>query len=124
MPPKMDDKAWHQIFGELRLKYANLLPEKIEALDKAWEEARETNFPPGKLLVLEKLIHGFGGAGTSYGFADISATAQEAEGYIEPFARSQSTWTEATEKELKRRMDRLEDSMRAGMKEFDIKPAA
>ncbi|MDD9892789.1 MAG: diguanylate cyclase [Gammaproteobacteria bacterium] len=74
MSVKLSEKASQRI-TQLRQRYYELLPAKKEALESAWEQAKESPTSEELALVFKGLVHKLAGSGVSYGLPQLGVAA-------------------------------------------------
>lgn len=75
----MPEHAHERQLKALRQQYLDKLPKQLHEIQAAWEHLQHVNWDIKKLDSLKQACHRLAGSGGSYGFAEISQHAREAD---------------------------------------------
>jgi HPt (histidine-containing phosphotransfer) domain-containing protein len=92
----------------LSAEYRASLPQRLEAIDRAWLAAQRGEGCADALHTLLRALHSIAGSAPTFGFPDLGRSAAEAESWIEPY----SGRGEAPPAELRGAFERLLDALR------------
>jgi diguanylate cyclase (GGDEF)-like protein len=67
---------------ELRKYFAGRLPERLGEIEQAWAEVRVTGWGAGPLRDFHRLAHSLTGAGSTFGFPEVTRAARELERFL------------------------------------------
>ena len=67
---------------ELQEYFAGRLPERLAELDAAWEAVAASGWDAGRLRELHRLAHSLTGAGSTFGYPEVSRTARVLERFL------------------------------------------
>ncbi len=68
---------------DLQQYFANRLPERLEEIELAWSEVRKTGWAADPLRELHRLTHSLTGAGSTFGYPEVTRTARCLERYLQ-----------------------------------------
>lgn len=75
---------------QLRELFATRLPGRLAEIDAAWDEARARGFEPAAFARFHRLVHSLAGAGTTFGYPEVTAAAKRIERLLQPLVRAQA----------------------------------
>ncbi len=67
---------------ELQEYFAGRLPDRLREIDEAWSTVRTSAWSPEPLKELHRLVHSLSGAGTTFGFPEVTRTARVLERFL------------------------------------------
>ena len=67
---------------ELQEYFAGRLPDRLREIDEAWSKVRASAWSPEPLKDLHRLVHSLSGAGTTFGFPEVTRTARDLERFL------------------------------------------
>ncbi len=67
---------------DLQQYFASRLPERLEEIEMAWAEVRESGWAPDALRTFHRLAHSLTGAGSTFGYPEVTRTARNLERYL------------------------------------------
>jgi diguanylate cyclase (GGDEF)-like protein len=67
---------------DLQQYFASRLPERLEEIERTWQEVRDSGWAPDALRELHRLTHSLTGAGSTFGYPEVTRTARSLERYL------------------------------------------
>ena len=67
---------------ELQEYFAGRLPDRLREIDEAWARVQASAWSPEPLRDLHRLVHSLSGAGTTFGFPEVTRTARALERFL------------------------------------------
>ncbi len=67
---------------DLQQYFASRLPERLEEIEQIWQEVRDSSWAPDAVRELHRLTHSLTGAGSTFGFPEVTRTARSLEHYL------------------------------------------
>lgn len=67
---------------ELQEYFAGRLPDRLREIDEAWARVQGSAWSPEPLRELHRLVHSLSGAGTTFGFPEVTRTARALERFL------------------------------------------
>lgn len=67
---------------DLQQYFASRLPERLEEIEMAWAEVRESGWAPDALRTFYRLAHSLTGTGSTFGYPEVTRTARSLESYL------------------------------------------
>ncbi|HVG08361.1 MAG TPA: diguanylate cyclase [Thermoanaerobaculia bacterium] len=81
---------------ELQEYFAGRLPERLAELEEAWAAVAESGWETGRVRTLHRLAHSLTGAGSTFGFPEVSRTARMLERFLKTVLDSGRSGEEAS----------------------------
>lgn len=67
---------------ELQEYFAGRLPDRLREIDEAWSRVQASAWSPETLKELHRLVHSLSGAGTTFGFPEVTRTSRDLERFL------------------------------------------
>lgn len=67
---------------ELQEYFAGRLPDRLREIDEAWSRVQASAWSPEPLRELHRLVHSLSGAGTTFGFPEVTRTSRVLERFL------------------------------------------
>ncbi len=106
----------------LRDAYANSLPQKLASIHSAWRDLQR-QWDVELLRTLYRQVHSLTGSGATFGFAELSSAAREAELYLQEFLENNSAPENERVQQLTALLDEIEHAAGRGAAASPALPA-
>lgn len=90
---------------ELQEYFAGRLPERLAELEAAWAAVRESGWEADRVRTLHRLAHSLTGAGSTFGFPEVSRTARVLERFLKAAVEGTGPAGEDASGEVERLLD-------------------
>ena len=77
----MEQVEFERAMAELRKDYMQTLPERLEEVERAWDQASGSDWDEVQYKTFIRLTHNLAGSGATYGVKQISEAARRLEMY-------------------------------------------
>lgn len=85
---------------DLREYFAGRLPERLREVEEAWDRTRASAWSAEPLKVFHRLVHSLAGAGTTFGYPEVTHAARGLEKYLKTIQDGAEPSAEETERLL------------------------
>jgi HPt (histidine-containing phosphotransfer) domain-containing protein len=73
---------------DLRTYFAARLPVRLDEIEAAWRESLHSSWETEPLRRFHRLVHSLAGAGTTFGYPEVSRAARDLERFVEPVSQA------------------------------------
>ena len=87
---KPDDIKIKEQLQAVRASYAARLPNKLDEIDRQWKMLNGADWDAGVAEVLQRLVHGLAGSGSTFGFPLLGEVSRSMEQLLKSWARGKS----------------------------------
>src|SRR5688572_7085178 len=98
---------------ELQEYFAGRLPERLAELEEAWAAVAESGWETGRVRTLHRLAHSLTGAGSTFGFPEVSRTARVLERFLKAVLDGSRPFGEEAAGQLERLLETVRRAAQA-----------